>query len=90
MKGSIADAYKQEHKDLVDSIRAGKPIVELKQLADSSLVAVMGRMAAYSGQKVTWKFVTEESQLDLFPKHLAWDAALPKPTHAVPGRTKLM
>lgn len=90
MSGSIADAYKQEHKDLVDSIRAGKPIVELRQMADSSLVAVMGRMAAYTGQRVTWKFVTEESQLDLFPKDLAWDAALPKPTHAVPGRTKLM
>jgi predicted dehydrogenase len=90
MAGSIADAYKQEHRDLVDSIRAGKPIVELRQMADSSLVAVMGRMAAYTGQKVTWKFVAEESQLDLFPKELAWDATLPKPAHAVPGRTKLI
>ena len=89
MAGSIADAYKQEHKDLVDSIRAGKPIVELRQMADSSLVAVMGRMAAYTGQRVTWKFVSEESQLDLFPKGLAWDATLPAPAHAVPGRTKL-
>lgn len=90
MKGSIADAYKQEHKDLVDSIRAGKPIVELRQLADSSLVAVMGRMAAYTGQKVTWKFAAEESKLDLFPKDLTWDATLPEPEFAVPGRTKLV
>ncbi|MFM8703536.1 MAG: Gfo/Idh/MocA family protein, partial [Planctomycetia bacterium] len=52
MKGSIADAYRQEHKDLIDSIRAGKPIVELRQMADSSLVGVMGRLAAYTGQKV--------------------------------------
>ena len=89
-KGSIADAYRQEHKDLVDSIRAGKPIVEFRQMADSSLVAVMGRMAAYTGQRVTWKFVTEESQLDLFPKDLAWDSALPKPVVALPGKTKLV
>jgi myo-inositol 2-dehydrogenase/D-chiro-inositol 1-dehydrogenase len=90
MPGSIADAYKQEHKDLVDSIRAGKPIVELRQMADSSLVAVMGRMAAYTGQTVSWKFAAEESTLDLFPKDLAWDSALPKPRFAVPGKTKLV
>ena len=90
MKGSIADAYKQEHKDLVDSIRAGKPIVELRQMADSSLVAVMGRMAAYTGQKVSWKFLTEESQLDLFPKDLTWTSTLPQQSPAVPGKTKLI
>jgi len=90
MEGSIADAYKQEHKDLVDSIRAGKPIVELRQMADSSLVAVMGRMAAYTGREVTWKFATEESKLDLFPKDLTWDSSLPKPQFAVPGKTKLV
>jgi predicted dehydrogenase len=90
MKGSIADAYKQEHKDLVDSIRAGKPIVELRQMADSSLVAVMGRMAAYSGQQVSWKFASEESQLDLFPKDLTWTSSLPRQAAAVPGKTKLI
>jgi myo-inositol 2-dehydrogenase / D-chiro-inositol 1-dehydrogenase len=90
MKGSIADAYKQEHKDLVDSIRVGKPIVELRQMADSSLVAVMGRMAAYTGQKVSWKFLTEESQLDLFPKDLTWTSSLPQQAPAVPGKTKLI
>jgi len=90
MAGSIADAYKQEHKDLVDSIRLGKPIVELRQLADSSMMAVMGRMAAYSGQRVTWKFATEESKLDLFPQDLTWESSLPPPRFAVPGKTKLI
>lgn len=90
MKGSIADAYRQEHKDLVDSIVAGKPIVELKQTAASSLTAVMGRMAAYTGQKVSWDFVTKESNLDLYPKDLAWDGERPKSSHAVPGITKLL
>jgi len=87
--GSIADAYKQEHKDLVDSIRAGKPIVELKATADSSMTAVLGRVAAYTGQRVTWDFLTKESQLDLFPADLSWQGTLPKPQHAVPGKVKL-
>jgi predicted dehydrogenase len=89
MKGSLPDAYKQEHKALIDSIRTGKPIVELRQMADSSLVGVLGRLAAYTGQKVTWKFAAEESKLDLFPKDLTWQSSLPSPGFAVPGKTKL-
>jgi myo-inositol 2-dehydrogenase/D-chiro-inositol 1-dehydrogenase len=89
MEGTIGAAYQQEHKDLVDSIREGNPIVELQQTAESSLTAVMGRMAAYTGQKVTWDFVTKESQLDLFPKDLAWDGSRPPSEFAIPGVTKL-
>lgn len=90
MEGSIGSAYQQEHKDLIDSIRAGRPIVELKQTADSSLTAVLGRVAAYTGKKVTWDFLTKESKLDLFPKDLKIDGALPAPSFAIPGRTPLV
>jgi predicted dehydrogenase len=89
MKGSIGAAYRQEHKDFIDSITSGKPIVELRQTADSSLTAVMGRMAAYTGQEVTWDFVTKKSKLDLFPKDLKIDSKIASPGHAVPGKTKL-
>ncbi len=90
MKGDINAAYQQEHKDLVDSIRAGKPIVELAETADSSLTAVMGRLAAYTGQKVDWEFVTNNSVLDLFPKDLNINDSLPMNSYAVPGVTKLI
>jgi len=90
MGGSIAQAYQQEHKDLVDSIRADRPIVELRQTADSSLAAVLGRVAAYTGQRVTFEFLARQSKLDLFPPDLAWDAKLPAPRFAIPGRTKLV
>ncbi|TWU15364.1 Gfo/Idh/MocA family protein [Allorhodopirellula heiligendammensis] len=88
--GSISDAYKQEHKDLIDSIRDGKPIVELKQTADSSLTAVLGRLAAYTGQKVTWDFVTDKSTLDLFPQDMASNGVPPSQGCAIPGKTKLV
>ena len=90
MKGDINAAYQQEHKDLVDSIRAGSPIVELAETADSSLTAVMGRLAAYTGQRVDWDFVTQKSVLDLFPKELKMDESLPVASYAVPGVTKLI
>ena len=56
----------------------------------SARVAVLGRIAAYTGQRVTWNFLAEESTLDLFPQDLAWDASRPPPSHAIPGRTKLV
>jgi len=87
--GSISDAYRQEHKDLVDSIRSGKPIVELKQTAESSLTAVLGRLAAYTGQRVTWDFLTQESTLDLFPGELIDANFHPPGGHAIPGKTRL-
>lgn len=90
MKGDIGEAYKQEHKDLVDSIRAGKPIVELKATAESSMTAVLGRMAAYTGQLVSWDFATNESKLDLFPKDFDINGSRPEPKFAVPGQTKLV
>ncbi|MAG55957.1 MAG: dehydrogenase [Planctomycetes bacterium] len=90
VKGDIRAAYWQEHKDLIASIRAGKPIVELKETANSSLTAVMGRMAAYTGRKVSWDFAANESKLDLFPKSLSLDADMTSHGHAVPGRSKLV
>ncbi len=89
MEGNISAAYQQEHKDLIDSIRAGKPIVELKETADSSLTAAMGRLAAYSGQKVSWDFVSQESTLDLFPENLDIDGDLESPGYAIPGKYEL-
>ena len=43
------DPYVQEHIDLIASIRAGKPLNELKTVAESTLTAIMGRMSAYTG-----------------------------------------
>lgn len=89
MKGDIGAAYQQEHKDLVDSIRSSTPIVELAETAKSSLTAVMGRLAAYTGQKVTWDFLTKESKLNLFPQPLDLKGSK-ESSFAIPGKTKLV
>jgi predicted dehydrogenase len=87
-EGRIKDAYREEHRVLIESIRNETPIVELAQTANSSMVGVLGRVAAYTGKKVTWDFMTTQSSLDLFPKSLTWDGALPSKGYAVPGKAK--
>jgi len=87
MKGDIGGAYRREHKDLVDSIVAGKPIVELRQTAESSLMAVMGREAAYTGRTVGWDEITG-AKLDLFPHDIA-KGAVAKPFVRIPGQYEL-
>ena len=58
--------YRQEHKDLIDSVRAGKPIADEGNC--ESCDCSSGRMAAYTGQSVKWDFATEDSKLDLFAR----------------------
>ena len=48
-------AYVQEHIDLIDSIRSDKKVNELKQVAESTMTAILGRMAAYSGESLSWE-----------------------------------
>jgi len=46
--------YVQEHIHLVTAIRTNEPVVEAERTAISTLTAIMGRTAAYTGQKVSW------------------------------------
>src|SRR5262249_2797659 len=46
----VTNPYVQEHIDLLASIREGKPLNELKTVAESTLTAIMSRMSAYTGE----------------------------------------
>jgi predicted dehydrogenase len=59
--------YVQEHIDLVTAIRTNKPVQEAERTAISTLTAIMGRTAAYTGNKITWKEMME-TNIKLGPK----------------------
>ena len=80
--------YVQEHTNLIESIRAGKPFNELKNVAESTLTAILGRMSCYTGKAVTWEQALSSKE-ELVPAQLAW-GSIPTPAVAVPGRTKLV
>lgn len=75
-KGKKANPYQQEHDDLFASIRAGLPINEAEYGATSTMTAILGRMATYSGQSITWEEATN-SNISLAPAQYAWDATPP-------------
>jgi myo-inositol 2-dehydrogenase / D-chiro-inositol 1-dehydrogenase len=77
------DMYVQEHTDLIDSIRGGKPYNELKSVTESSLTAIMGRMSAYSGKTITWEQALKAPE-SLMPEKLSW-GPMPMPPVAMPG-----
>lgn len=64
------DPYLQEHIDLVTAIRTNKPFNELENTAISTLVAIMGRISAYTGKEVTYEEMMN-SDLKLGPKVFA-------------------
>ncbi|MBA3439067.1 MAG: Gfo/Idh/MocA family oxidoreductase [Pyrinomonadaceae bacterium] len=82
------DPYVQEHTDLIESIRAGKPLNELKSVAESTLTGIMGRMSAYTGRLVTWEQALNSKEA-LMPAKLTW-GPMPVPAIAIPGQTELV
>jgi myo-inositol 2-dehydrogenase / D-chiro-inositol 1-dehydrogenase len=73
----VDNPYQQEHDDLLASIRgAGPHRFEGDYAATSSMTAVMGRMATYSGKLVTWEEAVA-SELHLAPERYAFDAPPP-------------
>ncbi len=87
---SPVSPYVQEHTDLLKSIMDGKPLNEGKQVAISTMMAVMGRMSAYTGKKVTWDFAMNKSTLNTMPAALDMKGAMPEPLVAIPGQEKLV
>lgn len=65
--------YVQEHVALMKAIAADQYLNEAWLSAVSSMTAVMGRMATYSGQIVKWDDAVEKGPQES-PEQIAWDA----------------
>ena len=85
---ALAIGERVEHDELFASIRAGTPINNGDYMAKSTLLAIMGRMATYTGQEITWEMAWN-SQENLSPPHYQW-GELATPAVAVPGVTKFV
>jgi myo-inositol 2-dehydrogenase / D-chiro-inositol 1-dehydrogenase len=97
-RGQPDDAYQVEHDLLFDAIRTDKPYNETDWCAKSCLAGIMGRMAAESGQRITWEQAMH-SDLALAPGLDSYTMDSPPPVVpdaqgrypiAMPGVTKVL
>jgi len=88
-EGKSPNPYVQEQADLIASIREGKPINEGRQVAESTMTAIMGRMSAYTGRALKWEWAMNASKLDLTPPEYGF-GDLPVRPVATPGKTELI
>jgi predicted dehydrogenase len=85
--GAKPNPYVVEHADLMTSIRAGKPLNEGRQVAESTLTAIMGREAAYTGQVIVWDELLASEQ-ELVPPDVSF-GPMPVAPVAMPGHTPM-
>jgi len=85
-RGEKNNIYQTEHDEFFAGIRKGEPINNGEYMAKSTLLAIMGRMATYTGKEITWEAALASKE-DLSPDGYGWGANPPKSPIALPGVT---
>jgi len=88
-EGRVRDMYQAEHDEMFAALHAGKRIDNGDYMCKSTLMALMGRMAAYTGKRITWEQALASKQV-LVPEPLRWEDAPPRHEIAIPGLTKFV
>jgi myo-inositol 2-dehydrogenase / D-chiro-inositol 1-dehydrogenase len=85
-EGVSPNGYVQEHAEFIASVRAGTPINDAEQVAESTLTTILGREAAYTGRKVTREELLK-SGMELGPRVVAFGPHEARPV-PIPGRPR--
>ena len=94
--GPKPSMFDVEHQQLFTAIRSGNPVNNGEYMAKSTMWAILGRMANYSGQMLTWEQALNSQQV-LAPATYSLDANPPTMPRkdgsypiAMPGETKFV
>jgi myo-inositol 2-dehydrogenase / D-chiro-inositol 1-dehydrogenase len=84
------------YREMFAAMQAGAPINDSLTMARSSMLAILGRMATHSGQRITWDEAWASNRV-LAPERYAWEAnppVMPKADgtypHSIPGVTQVL
>ena len=84
-KGKKKDMYQAEHDVLFEAVRNGGVVNDGDRMMNSTLVAILGRNAAYTGKRITWQELLESNE-DLAPEEtLAWGDSFDAGPLPLPG-----
>ena len=84
----------QEHVDMIRSVMTGQPLNDAKRIAEVTMVAIMGRISAYTGEMVRWNDLMKNQDSSLYnfacsPTALDFEKGeikLPAEVPPVPGK----
>ena len=96
IKPEERDPYQNEWNDLIDAIRNDQPYNEVKRGVEASVATSMGRMAAHTGQEITWDdMLNSDHEFAPNVDKLTMESASPLPSNSegkypvpMPGKTK--
>ena len=88
-EGADNDMYQQEHDELFVAIRNGKPVNDGERMAQSTMLGIMARMVAYTGQTLTYEEALNSNEV-LAPDDLNDNTIMQDPPVAQPGITKFI
>jgi predicted dehydrogenase len=88
-KEKDANMYVNEHILMAQALRSGAPLYEGDWMCHSIFLGLMGRMAAYTGKRVTWDQITNSKE-DLAPDDLKWDSKFTPTPMPRPGVTRVV
>jgi myo-inositol 2-dehydrogenase / D-chiro-inositol 1-dehydrogenase len=88
-RGTKRDTHQIEQDAFLEALRAGKVINNGEYMANSTMMAIMSRMSAYTGRSLTWEQAITSKE-DLSPSAYAWDGQPPASEVAVPGLSKFI
>jgi predicted dehydrogenase len=87
-RGEPENMYQVCHNEWFAAIRKGEPLNAGEYMANATMLGILGREAAHTGQRVTWDELWKSNQ-DLAPDTLGLGDAHPVAPVPVPGRYKL-
>jgi len=85
-RGEDNNMYQQEHDELFASIRKGEPMNDGEWMAQSTMLGIMGRMVAYTGQTISYEDALNSNQV-LAPDDIDDSTQMEDPPVAKPGIT---
>ncbi|WP_236974694.1 Gfo/Idh/MocA family protein [Membranihabitans maritimus] len=90
-EGERNNMYQTEHDEFFAAIRNDKPMNDGVWMANSSMLAVLGRMVGYSGQEITWdEAINSDVKLGPDIEDYDWDLEWPVSDVPVPGITQVL
>ena len=79
----------EQHALQIEAIRKGLKLNDGKQVSESTMSTLMGRMCCYTGKEVKWDWIMNESQCNITPEKFEF-GSYPFPEVAIPGVTPLV